>query len=354
MKRSLKAVLVILFLVGFALAQSMKQEKTAEQVYKNIQVFKGMPASQLQSVMAFMSGSLGVKCSHCHTPGAFEKDDKAAKQTARRMIRMVFDINKGNFGGENAVSCYTCHRGQPMPLAVPAVGQNLWQENGDLKSDTSLPTVDQVLARYVEALGGRSAIMRVTVRVMKGSRVGADGVLVPEEVYQKAPNKLLVVTRYPNNVISKGFDGAKAWGRDNQGESLMSDEDAAELEREAAFHKDVDLKQLYKEMRLAGQATVNDRTAYVVEAESRRGNSEKLYFDAQTGLLIRRYREFKTVLGLFPTQIDYEDYKEVDGVKLPFTIRWSFPGRSWGRKIAEVKQNTVIDDKTFSQLNIKN
>lgn len=354
MTRTLKVVLVTLISVGFVLAQSMKQEKTAEQVYKNVQVFKGMPASQLQPLMAFMAGSLGVKCSHCHTPGAFEKDDKAAKQTARRMITMVFDINKGNFDGDNAVSCYTCHRGQPLPVSVPTVGQNLWQGNNGLKSDTNVPTVDQLLAKYVEALGGRAALMRATTRVIKGSRVGADGVLVPEEVYQKAPNKLLVVTRYPDNAIIRGYDGVKGWGRDNEGESLISEEDAAELEREAAFHKDVDLKQLYTRMISAGRATVGDKTTYVVEAESRRGNSEKLYFDVQTGLLVRRYREFKTVLGLFPIQIDYEDYKEADGVKLPFTIRWSFPGRSWGRKINEVKHNAVINNESFSPPGIKN
>lgn len=349
MKLALKMFLLLLSGVGFVLAEGREQEKTAEQVYKNIQVFKGLPASQLQTVMAFMAGSLGVKCSHCHA-GGFEKDDKPEKQSARRMIRMVFDINKGSFDGATAVTCFTCHRGQPTPLSVPVVGQNRVPsvESVEQKSDPSLPTVDQVLDKYVEAIGGRPALMKLTTRIMKGSRVGADGVLVPEEVYQKAPNKLLVVTSYPEIVFRRGFDGTSAWARDSKGESQISEQDMAELERDAGFYKEIELKRLYAQMSVKEKAKVGERQAYVIEAKSRGGDPERLYFDVQTGLLIRRYKEFKIALGSFPTQTDFEDYKEVDGIKVPFTIRWSIPGRTWGRKITEVKHNTVIDDANFS------
>lgn len=354
MKRTIKIVFLTLFGVGYVLAQISSQQKPAEQVYKNIQVFKGLPASQLQTVMTFMAGSLGVKCNHCHA-GPFEKDDKPAKQTARRMIRMVLGINKGNFGGMNAVTCYTCHRGQPAPLTVPSVGQNLWQSAGaaDTKSDIDLPTVDQVLDKYVEAIGGRSTLMKSTSRITKSLRVGADGVLVPEEVYQKAPNKLLIVTRYPDLVLRKGFDGTKGWARDGKGESMISEQDLAELERDAEFYKDIDLKRLYAQMSITGKEKIGDQQAYVIETKSYNGSSERLYFDVQTGLLIRRYKEFKIAIGSFPTQTDYQDYKEVDGIKLPFTLRWSIPGRTWGRKITEVKHNTMIDDANFGSIGIK-
>ena len=75
---------------------------------------------------------------------------------------------------------------------------------------------------------------------------------------------------------------------------------------------------------------------------------EKLYFDVQTGLLVRKYSEAKTVLGQVPAQTDYEDYRDVEGVKLPFTIRWAIPGRTWGRKINEVRQNVPLDDARFN------
>src|SRR5258708_7088813 len=90
------------------------------------------------------------------------------------MIRMVFDLNKGSFRGEKAVSCYTCHRGKPQPVSVPAVGQNLWQPNPISARETALPTVGQILDKYVQALGGAQAFQKVTTRIAKGSRIGPD------------------------------------------------------------------------------------------------------------------------------------------------------------------------------------
>jgi hypothetical protein len=328
--------------------KSSPQVKTAEQVYKNIQVLNGVPAPQLDAIMAFFTGSLGVRCNHCHVPGQFEKDDKPTKQTARKMIRMVFDLNKGNFDGRGAVTCVTCHRGQPKPVSVPSLGQNLWQQsNQAAKQESPLPSVEQILDRYVQAVGGRQAIERVTSRVWKGSRVGADGVLVPEEVYAKAPNKLLTVTSYPNMVFHTGFDGTRGWARSNEGSRDVPSEMLAQLRREAEFYKETRLKDIYSKLAVLGRATVGEREAYVVEATPSDGVPEKLYFDVQTGLLTRKYSEMKTVLGQFPTQTDYEDYREVDGVKLPFAIRWSIPGRTWGRKITEIKQNVPLDDARF-------
>jgi hypothetical protein len=265
------------------------------------------------------------------------------------MIRMVFDLNKGNFDGRGAVTCVTCHRGQPKPVSVPSLGQNLWQPpNQAAKQETPLPGMEQILDRYVQAVGGRQAIERVTSRVWKGSRVGADGVLVPEEVYAKAPNRLLTVTSYPDQVFRTGFDGARAWARSNQGGRDLPAEIQAQLRREAEFYKETRLKDMYSKLAVLGRATVGEREAYVVEATPPDGGSpEKLYFDARTGLLVRKYSETKTVLGQFPTQTDYEDYREVDGVKLPFAIRWSIPGRTWGRKITEVRQNVPLDDARF-------
>ena len=334
-----------------AQADPPRQGKTADEVYKNIQVLKGVPASQLEPVMAFFTGSLGVRCSHCHVPGQFEKDDKQTKQTARRMIRMVFDLNKGSFDNRGAVSCVTCHRGQTKPATVPALGQNLWQPpNPAAREEAQLPTVEQILERYVQAVGGRQAVERVTSRVWKGSRVGADGVLVPEEVYAKAPNKLLTVTSYPSVVFRMGFDGARGWaGSSQQGGRDLDEGMLAQLRREAEFYKETRLKELYSKMAVAGRVSVGGREAYVVEATpSGGGDLEKLYFDVQTGLLVRKYSEAKTVLGQFPSQTDYEDYRDVEGVKLPFTIRWAIPGRTWGRKINEVRQNVPLDDARFN------
>jgi hypothetical protein len=329
--------------------QQQAQGKTAEQVYRNVQALKGVPASQLQQVMALFTGSLGVKCSYCHT-NPFDKDDKPAKQTARRMIQMVFDLNRENFGGKEAITCYTCHRGQPKPDTVLVLGKNPWQapQGADAKLETSMPTVDQILDRYVRAIGGRESLAKMTTRISRGSRIGADGVLVPEEVYQKAPDKLLVITRYPEIALSVRLNGHGGWAGEKGKENEITGEELAELEREATFYKELSLKGLYSIIKAAGKVSVAEKEAYVIEAISRSGNSEWLYFDTQTGLLVRRYRESKTVLGPFPLQTDFDDYQVVDGVKLPLTIRWSMPGRVWGRRIAEVKHNVSIEDEQFS------
>ncbi|MGH9966330.1 MAG: photosynthetic reaction center cytochrome c subunit family protein [Pyrinomonadaceae bacterium] len=298
--------------------------------------------------MAFISGSLGVKCNYCHV-NPFEKDDRPTKKTAREMIRMVFDLNKGSFRGEKAVSCYTCHRGKPLPVSVPAVGQNLWQPNPTLPKESPPPSVDEILDKYVRALGGAQALQKVTSRVAKGSRIGADGVLVPEDVYQKAPNKLLTVTTYPDIVFSIGFNGITGWGRSSTGGAReLPGPVLAQLRTDAEFYKEIRTKDLYRKLTFAGKSTIGDSEVFVIDATPLSGISEKLFFDARTGLLLRRYVESETFLGRFPLQTDYEDYREVDGIKQPFLIHWSMPGRIWGRKIVEIKENVEVDDVQFN------
>jgi hypothetical protein len=334
-----------------------QQGKTAEQVYKNIQVLKGVPASQLQGAMSFMADSLGVGCSHCHSK-SFDADDKPTKQTARKMIRMVFDLNKGSseiFSG-SAVSCFTCHRGQPDPVSVPVItsrpSRNTGTQTSAVKPEKALPSVEQVLDKYIQALGGKAALAKLKTRLVKGSRVGADGVLVPEELYQKSPDKLLVMTSYPNVTFQSGFNGTQAWARDGRGGDQINDQFAEALKREAEFFNAVRLRELYPKMTVVSRATVGDRETYVISATTSDGG-EKLFFDAQTGLLVRRYLEFETVLGQTPVQVDYEDYREVDGVKLPFQLRWSNPRYSWGRKIDQIKHNVSMDDGKFNPPAIK-
>jgi photosynthetic reaction center cytochrome c subunit len=335
-------LLILVFLL------TIPQQQTAEQRFKNIQVFKNLPATQLDPTMAFISGSLGVRCSYCHVPNQFDKDDKPTKLAARRMIQMVLDINKGNFNGQSAVSCYTCHRGKPIPVSVPVVGQNLWAPGPPSPTAETLPSVKQILDRYVQALGGAEALSKITTRIAKGSRIGADGVLVPEEVYQKSPDKLLTVTSYPQVVFSNGFNGTVAWGHSSrEGATPLADQLVTQIKREAVFNKELKTEKFYQSLTVLGKTSVRDADAYVIQAKPADGPVEKLFFDVKTGLLVRRYTESDTPLGKLPLQTDYEDYRDVDGVKQPFLIHWSFPGRVWGRKIDEIKQNVPLDDAKF-------
>jgi photosynthetic reaction center cytochrome c subunit len=337
-----------LIAVNSSRAQQPQPQQTAEQRYKNIQIFKGLPAAQLEPAMAFIAGSLGVKCNYCHV-NPFDKDDKPTKLVARRMIKMVFDLNKGSFNGERAVSCFTCHRGNPIPVSVPVVGANPWASSSASKPETTLPAVKEILARYVQALGGAEALAKISSRVAKGSRIGADGVLVPEEVYQKAPDKILTITSYPGLVFTNGFNGSAVWGHSSKdGRLPLPDQVLNQIKIDSVFNRELKLEQVYTRLTLIGKTSVNDSEAYVIQATPANGDTEKLFFDVRSGLLVRRYTESDTILGKFPLQTDFDDFREVDGVKQPFLIRWSFPGRSWGRKVDEVKQNVVIDDAKFN------
>lgn len=343
-----------LFLLIFFLTLTVltsRAQQTAEQRFKNIQIFKHLPATQVDPTMAFIAGSLGVKCSYCHVPNQFDKDDKPTKLAARRMIQMVLDLNKQSFNGQSGVSCYTCHRGKPTPVSVPAVGNNLWAPGPPSSATETLPSFKQILDRYVQALGGAEALNKVNTRVAKGSRIGADGVLVPEEIYQKAPDKLLTVTSYPQVVFSNGFNGTVAWGHSSrEGATPLADQFVGQIKRDAVFYKELKTEQLYSRITVLGKTSVRDADAYIVEAKPADGPVEKLFFDVKTGLLVRRYTESDTPLGKLPLQTDYEDYREVDGIKQPFLIHWSFPGRVWGRKIDEIKQNLPLDDAKFNPI----
>ena len=238
-------------------------DKPAEQVYKNIQTLRGLTKSQLDGAMNFIATSLGVNCNYCHVQGTslsnwpWEKDDKPTKQIARGMIQMVFDINKGTFGGKNAISCYTCHRGRNKPISIPALAQGVQQELESkplaIKPDEPLPTVDQILDRYVQALGGNGALEKLTSRMMKVTPVTANGPAAPLEVYAKAPNKLLIVTTTPNGAFYNGFNGSVHWFGTSKGDFEKNYFQLAQLKRDAEFYKAVKLKALYTKMIVIGK-----------------------------------------------------------------------------------------------------
>src|SRR4051794_36184352 len=85
--------------------------KKAEEVYKNIKVLTGVPASDITQTMHLIEAETGMDCTFCHVEGAFDREDKAMKQVARQMITMMQTINKTNFAGQQFVTCYTCHEG---------------------------------------------------------------------------------------------------------------------------------------------------------------------------------------------------------------------------------------------------
>jgi photosynthetic reaction center cytochrome c subunit len=328
------------------------EDKPAEQVYKNIQVMKGVPASRLMPAMNRLTQFLGVDCAHCHVPDALDKDDKPAKQTARKMFEMVRTINATL--GSNRVTCYTCHRGQPQPASMPPAPANTASRSElsapEIKPADPKANVDAILNQYVQALGGRAALERVTTRIKTGTLVTQGGMKAPLEVYDKAPNKTLTIFRAPHGTNQMGYDGAIGWTKTpEQGLREEAGQQLDFIRSEAEFYKDLKLKERYSKLTLLGLAQLDNREAYVIEAAPPRGQPEKLYFDRQTGLLVRMDLVPNPGQEKMQMQMYFEDYRAVDGVKLPFAIRRARPGFTYTYQFEDIKLNVPLDDSRFNK-----
>ena len=331
--------------------------KKAEEQFKNIQVLKGIPAEQLIPTMQFISASLGVECEFCHEPKAFDKDDKKPKQTARKMMEMMFAINKDNFEGHREVTCYSCHRGNAHPQAIPAVATEqaaaAQPQHGEAEAtqkdgkENSGPTADQLLEKYVQALGGSSTIDKITTRVMKGT-IDVGGKSLPIDIYCKAPDERISFTHMPEGDTVTAFNGHEGWlgmpGRPIR-EMHGSDLDGASID--ANLHLATQLGKMFTQMRVRGTEKIGDQEAYQVIGQREGKPPIRLYFDQQSGLLLRLIRYGDTALGLLPTQIDYADYRDVNRLKVPYRWTLARPGGLFTIQVSELQQNVPVDEARF-------
>ncbi len=331
---------------------------TAGQKFKNIKVLNDMPADQMGKVMNIMSASLGVDCNFCHiSETEFDKDGKKEKDIARKMIAMTFMLNKDYFDGKLEVTCNTCHQGREHPvsaISLPSLMSLMPQQPAARKpsENENKVNVDTILDNYAKALGGKAALGKIKTRVIKARRIEADGKTAEtEDVYLKAPNKSLMITAYGKYLVAEGYDGSAAWKRGDGENIALYEEEAEQIKREAELFDIPNIKTIYAQMVFGTTDKIKDREVYVIRATPIAGGAagarERLYFDVQTGLLVRRTASIMTVLGVFQFQVDYEDYRAFDGVKIPLTTRWSMPNLSWTRKALTVKNNVPIDDAKF-------
>lgn len=333
--------------VGAARAQAPAAEK-AEERFKNIQALKGYPADDLFPAMQFISASLGQDCEFCHVEHAPEKDDKKEKQTARKMIAMTFAINRENFDGKREVTCMSCHRGATRPVAVPPVAQAEQSEAAAAPAPAELPKPEAILDRYLAAVGGAEALAKVESRVQKGTLSGFGPQPFPVEVYAKAPGKRVSIVATPRGESVTAFDGTTGWlGNSGRPPRDMSaaESAAARLDADLAFPSDV--KTLFKELRALPSEPIDGHATVRLVARNEGEPPVELTFDAASGLLLRLVRYAETPLGRNPTQIDYGDYRDAGGVKIPFRWTVARPGGRFTIQIAETQQNVPVDDAKF-------
>lgn len=230
-------------------------------------------------------------------------------------------------------------------------------QNQDTKAPAAgkadaMPTVDQILDKYVQALGGKAAIEKLTSTVAKGTfDLPAMGMSGPMETYAKAPNKNTSIINLEGfGMIQSAFDGTIGWSKDPQsGLRELTGAELADTKRDADFYRDIRLKQLFPKMSVMGKEKVSERDAYVIEATPAGGKPEKMFFDTQTGLLVRLDNDRDSPQGAAHIETYFEDYRDAGGVKVPFLVKIVRPDFSFTIKITEVKQNVPVDDAKFNK-----
>jgi hypothetical protein len=345
------------------LAAAEPSSKTAEEVYENIVVFRDVPYGQLIPAMQLMSEQLGVDCEFCHDAQDRALEAKPAKHVARKMVQMVSDINKNTFGGALRVTCYSCHRGHAKPIDH-FVFSDSESESPSVETEAagkpaSMPSLDQILDKYVTALGGAAAMQKISSRVEKGTlsttQPGRPQVRLPVETFAKAPNKRFTkgfsVTHLGNSPGAFGvYNGNAGWLRESTGPVRLMfgwRRDAAKLEDTLNFP--VQLKQILQQLRIEPAEKIGDREAHVVSGRTPFLALVKLYFDKDSGLLMRLLYYVETVVGSMPSQIDYADYRDVGGLKIPFRRTVTLVrGVRATYEIDEVQHNIPIDDSKFT------
>lgn len=337
--------------------------KPAEEVYKNIQQMKGTPADQLPAAMQFISASLGIGCATCHNTEKYESDEKRAKVTARQMMAMTTEINKANFNSRLQITCYSCHRGSERPINMPpvadadaparppmaAAGGPGGPGGGGRGGQPAGPTADQIMESYITASGGADAMKKIMTRTESGV-LSANGTDTPIDIIAKAPNFRVSISHPKSGDSFTAFDGTAGWmGSTGHAPREMNAAESLAAGLDAEFNLPLRLKEMFPQIRAGRPEDINGAPQYVLTATRPGQNGVRLDFDQKTGLLTREVRYADTPMGRMPTQIDFADYRDVGGAKIPFKWTLSRPSARFTIQIKEAKVNVPVDDARFAK-----
>jgi hypothetical protein len=357
----------------------------SDQVFKNVQVLKGITVDDFLGTMGLMSAALQFDCSDCHVGAGTDTVDWAAdtprKRMARRMVTMVTAINKDNFGGRQAVTCWSCHRNRDKPLTTPIMeimyGMPTLEPDDVIVSPPGMPSPETVLDKFIEASGGAQRLATLTSFSGKGTSVGFGGFGGggDVEIVAKAPDKrstiILFKTETGRGDQIRSYDGRVGWVRtplNVLGEFQLrgGDLDGARFDAQLSFPGQI--KQALTNLKAGPVTSITDLPApdsqtavqqtassnqthvvNVVQGTGPRGLLVTLYFDRQSGLLLRELRYGPSPIGRVPTQIDFADYRDVNGIKLPFRITYAWLDGRDSIQLNEIKVNVPIDEAKFGK-----
>ena len=306
----------------------------AEQVFKNVTVLRGLSVQEFMGAMGAFSAALGMSCEDCHNADDRNWIGFAAenprKQMARRMVLMMQAINKTNFGGQQMVTCYSCHRGSYRPKVTPDLeevygGFPPGNPLDIIQQEKDAATPDAVFEKYLKAVGGQARAAALKSYTAKATRTGygPEGFPVDAEIHAVAPNRLAVVVQTQSGVATTATDGTTAWyaapyrpvpvlqltGQDYEGVKI-----------DAMLWFPAEIRNIATKWRVGRRDFVNEQEVEHVQGTTPQGVTVSLYFNAENGLLVRQERFNESPVGRIPTQVDYSDYREVAGVRVPHKI----------------------------------
>ncbi|MEQ1574071.1 MAG: photosynthetic reaction center cytochrome c subunit family protein [Vicinamibacterales bacterium] len=339
----------------------------AEDVFKSVQVLKGITVNEFMQTMGFFSASLGLNCTSCHgedsgSDWASYADDKPLrKQTTRRMVLMVNALNRASFQGRQVVTCYSCHRGDIRPQIIPSLevqyAEPAYIEPDELSEQAPrAPAADQVLDKYLQAVGGVPRLAGISSMSATGVRQDYDDLIekYPVEVFARVTGQHATTVRSRNGDRSTVFDGTGGWIAAPLSEvpvpvlPMTAEElDAAKVD--AALFFPATLKLALTQWRVGFPTTIDNRDVLLVQGFSPAGSPVKLYFDRESGLLTRLVRYSKTIVGRVPTKVDYGDYRDVSGVKIPFRVVTTWTDGRSVTELSDVRVNVAIDTSRFGR-----
>jgi hypothetical protein len=375
------------WLIGGALAdlraQPASAKKTSDTVFKNIQVMKAVPVDDFMGTMGLMCAALGFDCSDCHEGAGTEKVDWAAdtarKARARGMVRMMTAINRDNFSGRQVVTCWTCHHGRDRPSTTPTLeymyGPASQEMDDVLTQMPGQPAAGQILDKYIQAIGGAERVAGLKSYVAKGASVGFGGFGGggSVELLAKFPDHRAMLIEFPQNPdrhTTRTYDGREGWLETpltvlGKYELTGGELEGARLDALLSFPAQI--KQVLTNLRVSLPVTISDlpapasqsskdvsmvaigqdRLANVVQGTGLRGILVTLYFDQETGLLLRMVRYSPSPIGRVPTQVDYGDYRDVGGIKMPFRMIFAWMDGRDAIQLSTIQANVPIDESKF-------
>ncbi len=348
-------------------AGASKQKSGA--FFKNVttSTLKELTPSDFLGAMGVMTAALGYDCSNCH-PGAgtdqmnWVTDSNPRKKTARRMVEMVAAINREHFGGTQVVTCWTCHHGLEVPTTSIALDK-LYGAPNDEKGDVidaveGEPPASQILDEYIQALGGAQKLASLKSYIVTGHSEGYAGLggNAAFQIFAQAPDRRGMWIHFPEHpdrgISAWTYDGKTGWISTPRGflpEYPLNGNDlnGARLDSVLAFPGGI--KTALSNWRVGLEDRLQDKPVYIVQGNGPGGLLGTFYFDKQTHLLIRYVRQTPSPVGRMSIQQDYEDYRDVDGIKFPFKYSFLWLDGRFTATISDVKLNVAVDEAKFGK-----